>query len=127
MVSSIGYKLGQNRLITGFGTRTRTHHRRMPTRGSGVVRRVIGSLTRPALTYIANKIADTISGGAIRRRRHTVRHHVGGSYKYSGMGVRRPAIRRHHTVGRVGRPRSVLFGTGHLRRHRVAHRHHVLI
>ena len=37
MVSSISYKLAQNRLITGFGTRRRT-----TTRGRGIVRRTLG-------------------------------------------------------------------------------------
>ena len=54
MVSSIGYKLSQNRLVTGFGTRRRT------TRGTGVARRTIGALSRPALTFVANKLLQAV-------------------------------------------------------------------
>ena len=79
MVSRIGWNLNSIKPITGFGVR-----RRRTTRGRGVVRRVIGSVARPALGYIANKIADLISGG--RRRR-------GGSYRLTGMGARRPRRR----------------------------------
>ena len=91
MVSSIGYKLAQNRLVTGFGMRRRT------TCGRGV-RKVVSNITRPALTYIANKIADVISGeGRVHRR--TVR---GASYKLTGGAKRRPRktlTHRRHTVG----------------------------
>ena len=109
MVSSISYKLAQNKLITGFGTR------RCTTRGRGI-RSVVGNvLARPALTFIANKVADLISGGRTRRA---------GSWKPTGMGVRRKprsTLKKRKTGGlkrKVTRrvPRSRLGG---LRRKRV--------
>ena len=110
MVSSIGFQLSSRKRITGFGYR-----KRRPTTGRGIVRRVIGSVTRPVLGLLANKIADAISGGRVTRRRR------GGSYKLTGMG-RRP--RRHlgvrRAVRKVGgykrRPKSTL---GVRRRRRV--------
>ena len=90
MVSSIGYKLAQNKLVTGFGARR-------STRGRGV-RSVVGNvLARPALTFIANKVADLISGSGrkvVRRRRIT----RGSSWKTTGTGTRRP--RRRLTIRR---------------------------
>ena len=112
MVSSIGYKLAQNKIITGFGTR------RCTTRGRGI-RSVVGNvLARPALTFIANKVADLISGNG----RRTVRR--AGSWKPTGMGVRiklRSTLKKRKTGGlkrKVTRrvPRSRLGG---LRRKRV--------
>ena len=112
MVSSIGYKLAQNKIITGFGTR------RCTTRGRGI-RSVVGNvLARPALTFIANKVADLISGNG----RRTVRR--AGSWKPTGMGVRRKprsTLKKRKTGGlkrKVTRrvPRSRLGG---LRRKRV--------
>ena len=110
MVSSIGYKLAQNKLVTGFGTR------RCTTRGRGIIRRTIGSIARPALGYIANKISDLISGTGRTRR--------AGSWKPTGMGVRRKprsTLKKRKTGGlkrKVTRrvPRSRLGG---LRRKRV--------
>ena len=109
MVSSIGYKLAQNKLVTGFGTR------RCTTRGRGVIRRTIGSIARPALGYIANKISDLISGGRTRRA---------GSWKPTGMGVRRKprSTLKRRTIGtglkRRAPRRTLRRGTG-LRRKRV--------
>ena len=59
MVSSIAYLLGKNDRVTGFGAR------RKPTSscGRGYVRKVVGAVSQPALTYIANKPADVITGG----------------------------------------------------------------
>ena len=84
MVSSVGFQLSANRRITGFG------RRRVPvTRGRGVIRNVVGNvLARPALTFIANKVADLISGsGRKTYRKRTVR---GSSFKLSGAGGRKP-------------------------------------
>ena len=102
MVSSVGFQLNSRRKITGFGTRKRTT-------GRGVIRRVVGSVTRPVLGFLANKIADAISGGGRRvvHRRRTVRHtrvHHAGSYRLTGMGARRKprarlAVRRVRRVG----------------------------
>ena len=63
MVSRVGWNLNSRRLISGFGVR----RRRTVTRGRGVVRRAVGAIARPALGFIANKIADMISGGRIVR------------------------------------------------------------
>ena len=69
------------------------------------MRKVVGAVSRPALTYIANKIADVISGTGGRKRRAVRRAvrkprtvHSAGSWKPSGMGVHR-------------RPRSTLTRT----------------
>ena len=88
MVSSLNYQLGKNRLVTGFGVRRRT------TCGRGV-RKVVSNIARPALTYIANKIADVISGEGQKHRRV----HRGASWKLTGSG-RKP--RRRLTTRRVG-------------------------
>jgi len=79
MVNSISYKLAGNKLITGFGAR------RCATRGRGI-RSVVGNvLARPALTFIANKVADLISGSGKRKtyRKRTVR---GSSWRVTGTG-----------------------------------------
>ena len=81
MVSRIGWNLNSRSLITGFGVRKR----RTVTRGRGAVRRAVGAIARPALGFIANKIADMISCGRIVRHRRS-----GGSYRLTGMGKRRP-------------------------------------
>ena len=120
MVSSIGMALQRQKLCTGFGMR---RHRVSTRRGCGVVRRTIGNISRPALVWAANKVADLVTGNGRRRiirRRRVVR--AAGSFKPSGYGIRRP--RRHLTVHRrrtttVGgyrrhtvhrRPRSTLIG-----------------
>ena len=68
------------------------------------------AFSRPALTYIANKIADVISGGSRRRRaiRKPRTVHSAGSWKPSGMGVRRRRPRSTLT-----RTRRTTVGTGH--------------
>ena len=120
MVSSVGFQLSANRRINGFG------RRRVPvTRGRGVIRNVVGNvLARPALTFIANKVADLISGSGrkvVRRRRIT----RGSSWKTTGTGTRRPrrrlTIRRKTTGTGIKRraPRRSLAG---IRKHRVTHR-----
>ena len=87
MVSSINYLLGKNDRVTGFGV----HRKRSASCGRGYVRKIVGAVSRPALTYIANKIADVISGGS--RKRRAVRKprivHSAGSWRPSGMGVKR--------------------------------------
>ena len=116
MVSSIGFLLGKNDRVTGFGV----HRKRSTSCGRGYVRKVVGAVSRPALTYIANKIADVISGGS--RRRRAVRKprtvHSAGGWKPSGYGVKRRRPRstltrtRRTTVGsgtrKTRRPRSTL-------------------
>ena len=96
MVSSIGFLLGKNTRVTGFGA----HQKRSTSCGRGYVRKVVGAVSRPALTYIANKIADVISGTG--RKRRAVRKprtlHSAGSWRPSGMGVKR-------------RPRAILSRT----------------
>ena len=101
MVSSIGYKLAQNKLVTGFGARR-------STRGRGV-RSVVGNvLARPALTFIANKVADLISGsGRKTYRKRTVR---GSSWRVTGTGrkPRSTLTRRRKTGAGVRKPRKTL-------------------
>ena len=84
MVSSIGYLLQKNSRVTGFGV-----HRKPTTRGCGL-RKVTGAVSRPALTYIANKLAYVISGGSRRRRALRKPRTVhGSSWRPSGMGVKK--------------------------------------
>ena len=87
MVSSIGYNLSQDRLVSGFGFRR--------TCGRGIVRKTISTIARTELTYIAYKIADVISVSGKRRR--AVR---GSSWKVIGAGRRKP--RKTLTTRRVG-------------------------
>ena len=103
MVSSIGYLIQKNDRVTGFGAR------RKPTSscGRGYVRKVVGAVSRPALTYIANKIADVISGTGRRKAVRKPRTVRGSSWKPSGMGVRR---RPRSTLTRT---RRTTVGTGH--------------
>ena len=102
MVSSLSYQLPRGKLITAFGMRRR------PTRhGHGIVRKTIGALSRPALTFVANKIADAITGGSARRRwTVTRRRTVGSSFKPTGYGLKARKPRK--TLGR-SRVRRVLF------------------
>ena len=81
MVSRVGWNLNSRSLISGFGVR----RRRTVRRGGGIIRKALGAISRPALGFIANKVADLISGG--RRRVYRKR---GGSYRLTGMGKRRP-------------------------------------
>ena len=54
------------------------------------MRKVVGAVSRPALTYIANKIADVISGTGKRRATRKPRTvHSAGSWRPSGMGVKK--------------------------------------
>ena len=117
MVSSIGYQLAKSRKITGFG---RPIRRAPVNRGRGI-RSVVGNvLARPALTFIANKVADLISGsGRKTYRKRTVR---GSSFKLSGAGrkPRKSLIRRSTASGykkraTTRRPRKTL------RKRRVTH------
>ena len=101
MVSSIGFQLNSRKRITGFGARRRPA-------GRGIVRRVLSTVARPALGFIANKIADMISGTG-RRRRAAPRRRVtrGTSYRLTGMGRKRRAprstLRRRRPVRRTVR------------------------
>ena len=119
MVGYIGYKLQKNKLVSGFGL----VHRPRRNYGSGVVRKTIGAISRPALTYVANKIADMISGEGSRRTIHrprTVRSASG--FRPTGYGMARRAPRKRLTLVRrvsdigggykrrapIRRPRSTL-------------------
>ena len=94
MVSRVGWNLNSRSLITGFGVRRTT---RRTTRGRGIVRRAIGAVSRPMLGFIANKVADLISGG----RRRVYRKKRGGSYRLTGMGRRpRATLTRRRPVRR---------------------------
>ena len=68
MVSSVGFQLSKNKLITGFG-------KKRPTRGRGVIRSVSGMAVRTLGNMLVNRIANAISGS--------------GSYKMTG-GKRKP-------------------------------------
>ena len=94
MVSSVGWKLNSRKPITGFGTRKT---------GRGVVRRTIGAIARPALTYIANKVSDLISGTGKKR---VYKRKTAGSYKITGMGRKPRSSLKRKTGGR--KPRTTL-------------------
>ena len=94
MVSSIGYLIQKNDRVTGFGARRPTS-----SCGRGYVRKVVGAVSRPALTYIANKIADVISGTGRRKAVRKPRTVRGSSWRPSGMGMRKPRA----TLARVRR------------------------
>ena len=106
MVSSIGYLIQKNARVTGVGV----HRKPTTSCGRGYVRKIVGAVSRPALTYIANKIADVISGGS--RKRRAVRKprtvHSAGGWKPSGYGVKRRRPRSTLT-----RTRRTTVGTGH--------------
>ena len=105
MVSSVAWQLNSRKRITGFGARcVPIHHV-----GKGVIRRAVGNaIVRPALGWIATKVADLISGTGKKRiyRKRTVR---GSSYKITGMGSRRPRSR----LSTVHRRRTVVGGMTH--------------
>ena len=110
MVSSLGYQLAKNRRVTGFGMA-----RRRCATGRGIVRKVLGALSRPALTFVANKVADAISGGArrrvVRRRPRTQR---ASGYRLAGSGYLLAGQRR--------RPITRLSGLGRKRKTTTARR-----
>jgi len=110
MVSSVGCQLHSRSRISGFGVRRRA--------GRGIVRRVLSTVARPALGFIANKIADMISGGRKRRRPVAVRRRRvtrGTSYRLTGSGRRAP--RRRLGVRRA--PRRVGCGVRRAPRRRL--------
>ena len=116
MVSSISYKLAKNDLVTGFGV----HRKHATSCGRGYVRKVVGAVSRPALTYIANKIADVISGtGRKRRAVRKPRTVSGSSWRPSGMEVKR---RPRATLSRT---RRTAVGTG--ARKKESHGQHLLV
>ena len=113
MVGSLSYQLAKNRKISGFGL----VHRPRRNFGSGVVRKTIRAISRPALTYVTNKTADMISGEGSRRRIHrprTVRSASG--FRPTGYGMARRAPRKRltgvrHVTSACGyrrKPRSTL-------------------
>ena len=110
MVSSISYLLAKNDRVTGFGV----HRKRSTSCGRGYVRKVVGAVSRPALTYIANKIADVISGGSVHKRTRKPRTVRGSSWRPSGMGMRKPR----KTLGT--RKRRTTVGTGTRRKSRTS-------
>jgi len=93
MVSSIGYALAKNSLISGFGRR-HYHH---VARGEGVGRRVAGAVVSKVGHAVVDKIANMISGTGRHRRVH---RRLGGSYRLTGTG----AHKRH----RARKPRATL-------------------
>ena len=64
MVTSVGYKYGKNKLVTGFGT---VHHHPRRHYGSGIVRKAASAGTRALGTYLVNRLADIIEGSGHRR------------------------------------------------------------
>ena len=112
MVTSVGWMLNSRKPITGFGVRRTT---RRTTRGRGIVRKTLGAISRSALGFLSNKIADAISGGRIVRRKRVYRSSA-GSYKLTGMGrrprstLKRRPVRKSTACGYKRRPKSVLGG-----------------
>ena len=113
MVGSLSYQLQKNKLVSGFGL----VHRPRRNYGSGVVRKTIGAISRPALTYVANKIADMISGEGIHKRRPAIHRRktvrTAGSFRPTGFGMARRAPRK-----RLTRVRHVTSACGYRRKPR---------
>ena len=84
MVSSVGFQLSKNKLITGFG-------KKRPTRGRGVIRSVSGMAVRTLGNMLVNRIANAISGS--------------GSYKVTGGRKRKP---RKTLTGGKRKPKKTL-------------------
>ena len=119
MVSNIGFRLNDPQKIVGFGYRH--HHHATHTRGTGIVRKTVGAISRPLLTFVANKVADIISGEGTRKRKTTRKPRTisSGSYKLSGMGrkpkthkPKRTTITLEHLLGihKIRKPRATLGG-----------------
>ena len=116
MVSNIGFRLNDPQKIVGFGYR----HHHHATRGTGI-RKTVGAISRPLLTFVANKVADIISGEGTRKRKPTRKPRTisSGSYKLSGMGrkpkthkPKRTTITLEHLLGihKTRKPRATLGG-----------------
>jgi len=93
MVTSLGYALAKNSLVTGFGRRHYHHVHRV---GGGVGRRVAGAVVSRVGHSLVDKLAHAISGTGRRRRVHR-----GASYRLTGTGTHR---RKH-----VRKPRATLM------------------
>ena len=128
MVSSLGYALAKNQLVSGFGRR-HYHH---IARGEGVTRRIAGHAVRAVGNALVNKLSNLISGTG--RHRHRRVHHHAGSYKVTGTGYHRRVHRKPrmnllssllghgYRKRRVGRPRTRVRHHTMGGYHRVAHR-----
>ena len=95
MVSSLGYQLGKNKVISGFGVRRGTRkvcYTRKTTRGTGIARSALGGIISHVGHALVNKIAGVVRGSGV----------TGGSWKVTGSG-RKKAIRRPRTLLRVRR------------------------
>ena len=90
MVSSIGYKLNNPTLISGFGYRHRVVHHHA---GRGVGRRAVGSVVSTVGHALVNRLASAISGSGYKRKRVSHRR-VGLGWKVTGAGRPRAAHRK---------------------------------
>ena len=98
MASSIGYKLNNPALITGFGLRCRIHHHV----GTGVGRRAAGSVISAVGHAFMNKLASAISGSGYKKR--VVHSRLGLGWKLTGAGEGEGVHRRrriHHCKPRI--------------------------
>jgi len=136
MVSTTGYMLGQNRLITGFGARHHHYHHHRLHHGGNIARRTVGSVVRTLGHALTDRIASAISGtgswklaGTGRHNKRAPRSTLSGGYRRVhrrrtvGIGHRHRHIGLgyHRRVGRPRKPRSTLSG-GYRRVH---HRHRI--
>ena len=135
MVGTIGYQLAKNRKIVAWGA-PRTHHRRLyhHVRGTGVTRKVVGSVVGSLAHALTNKLTHAISGTG-RQHYHRRVHHA-GSYRITGTSGYRHRV--HHRKPRlnllssllghgyrkrrVGRPRTTRSRTHTVGGYRVARR-----
>ena len=124
MVSNVGYKLNSYAPITGFGVRRRrrTTTHRAPVHhvaGSGLPRRIIGSVINHLGHALVNKVASVVSGQGFRLtggKKRVVHHRKPRATLLDGIS--------HHVV-RHRKPRTTLLGAG--RKRRVGRPRHVKI
>ena len=99
MVSSIGYKLNNPTLISGFGYRHRVVGSHMRAKasihhaGRGVGRRAVGSVISTVGHALVNKLASAISGSGYKRKRVSHRR-TGYGWKVTGAGRPRSTVHR---------------------------------
>jgi len=121
MVSSLGYQLAKNSVISGFGHRHHHVHR-----GRGVVRKTIGGITRTLGNMLVNRVANAIAGGSYKITGRGRKPRKPRS-RLSGFGTRKRTTHRapkRHTTTRRRAPRKSLSGSG---RHRIHHRRRLLL
>ena len=120
MVSSLGYQLAKNSVISGFGHRHHHVHR-----GRGVARRALGGVARTLGNMLVNRVANAIAGGSYKITGRGRKPRKPRS-RLSGFGTRKRTTHRapkRHTTTRRRAPKKHLSGGG---RYRSIYRRRVL-